>query len=325
MGIKYEDYYKTLGVEKGATQDQIKKAYRKLARQYHPDLNDSEEAKTKIKEINAAYDILGDTDKRSKYDQFGANYKPGQEFNPGDFGAQFQGEQGFSGGDFSSFFSQMFGGGGGGGSGGNPFGGGGRAPARKGSDQTAAITISLFDALKGVTKTVTFDSVSPEGRRIPKSFDLKVPAGTTDKAKIKLAKQGNPGVRGGENGDLILTVTIAKQKGYELNGHDLTTDLILAPWQAALGDKIELQTLNGLFTLNIPAGTASGGRLRLKGKGLPKKSGEPGDLYAKIKIVFPDNITPEQTVLYEQLKAIDQTEKTEKIEKTPLDQKVESN
>ena len=221
MGIKYEDYYKTIGVSKDASQDQIKKAYRKLARQYHPDLNDSEEAKGKIKEINAAYDVLGDEDKRSKYDQFGANYKPGQEFNPGDFGAQFQGGQGFNGGDFSSFFSQMFGGGGG--------GGGGQAPARKGSDQTAEITISLYDAIKGVTKTVNFDSVTPEGRRIPKSFDLKIPAGTADQAKIKLAKQGNPGIRGGLNGDLILTVTIAKQIGYELNGHDITTDLILAP------------------------------------------------------------------------------------------------
>ncbi len=301
MAIKYEDYYQTLGVSKNASQGEIKKAYRKLARQYHPDLNDTEEAKTKMKTINAAYDILGDEDKRAKYDQFGANYKPGQEFNPADFGDQFGGGESFSGGDFSSFFSQFFGGGGGGG---NPFASQGRPPARRGSDQEASITISLYDAIKGVTKHVHLDAVSPNGQRVARSFDVKIPAGTTDGAKIKLAKQGNPGVRGGANGDLILTVKIARQAGYELIGHDVTMDLSIAPWQGALGDKVELQTLSGEFTLTIPPRTGSGGKLRLKGKGLPKRGSGAGDLYVRLKIVFKDQLDPAEIKLYQQLRSL---------------------
>jgi len=330
MSVKYHDYYKTLGVSRTASQDEIKRAYRKLAREYHPDVNKDPKAEEKFREVSEAYEVLGDEDKRKKYDRLGANWKSGQDFTPpsgwegfGGFGGaagkgrttriNFEDLQG--GGGFSDFFESIFGGGGGfGGMGGMGGAGAGRgqtrtAPrARAGETVEGALTISLEDAYHGATRSVSLQTASPSAggqvERSTKSIDVRIPPGTTDGSTIRLKGQGGPGVAGGPAGDVLLRITIAPSPRFRLDDHNLITTVPLAPWEAALGARVDVPTMEGDVTLTIPAGSQSGQRLRLRGKGLPKRGDkkERGDLFAELKIVVPKTLTETEQALYERLR-----------------------
>jgi len=295
--MKFQDYYQTLGVKRDASQDEIQRAYRKLARQYHPDLNQSEDASEKFKQVGEAYEVLKDPEKRERFDTLGENWKAGQDFRPppgweGQFrGAGGPGTGGFqfeAGGQFSDFFeaifSQM-----GGGPGGSP-GGGGHGQGFGGPQarplQEAPISISLHEAFHGTTRSL--DLQGPQGR---KTLEVKIPAGTTQGSKIRLAGEG-----------LILKVSTAPDPRFVLEGRNLTTDVTLAPYQAALGDKVDVPTLDGTVTLNIPAGASSGQKLRLKGKGLPSAKSPAGDLFVRLMITVPKTLSDKQRELYEQLR-----------------------
>lgn len=329
MPVKFKDYYEILGVSRTASADEIKKAYRKLARQYHPDVNKSAGAEARFKEINEANEVLCDAEKRKRYDNLGANWRGGQEFTPPpgweniqfDFGGT--GGRGYQqtnmggAGDFSDFFESLFGSMGGAGRPGRgssfryqnqqqPFGMDEEAEALSGADQEAAITVSLEDVARGATKSISLvhEQIDERGRprRATKTYDIKIPAGATEGTRIRLAGQGAPSPHGGPAGHLFLTIHIAPHPLYRLNGHDLELDLPLAPWEAALGGKVPVPTIEGNVTLTIPAGTASGQRMRLRGKGLPKAGGRgTGDLYAIIKIVVPQHLNPKERALFEEL------------------------
>lgn len=308
MAVTFQDYYKTLGVKRDASQDDIQRAYRKLARKYHPDMNKESDASERFKQVGEAYEVLKDPEKRKRYDTLGADWKAGQQFRPppgweGQFhggtggpgnagGFQFQ-----AGGQFSDFFEAIFGqmagahGGGSGASGGaagfeQMFGGAGHADQRAAPMQEASITLTLDDAFHGSTRRL--DLQGPAGR---KTVEVKIPQGTTDGAKIRLAGEG-----------LILKINLEKHPRFTLDGRNLTTDASLAPWQAALGDKVDVKTLDGTVSLNIPPGTSSGQKLRLKGKGLPNPRGVAGDLFVRLMIAVPKNLGDRERELYEQLK-----------------------
>ena len=329
MPVKFKDYYEILGVNRNASADEIKKAYRKLARQYHPDVNKSPGAETRFKEINEANEVLGDAEKRKRYDALGANWRGGQEFTPPagwenirfDFGgAQGPTGGGFSfenlgggAGGFSDFFEMLFGGMGRPGQGHafryqsqHPFGMNGDEESPQGADQEATINISLEDIYRGATKSIslTHEQFDEQGRphRSVKTYDVKIPAGATEGTRIRLAGQGAPSYNGGAPGHLYLTIHIAPHPLYRSNGHDLEMDLPLTPWEAILGGKVTIPTLNDSVTLTIPAGTQGGQRLRLRGKGLPKAGGRgAGDLYAVVKIVVPTRLSAKERALLEEL------------------------
>lgn len=287
--MEYKDYYKILGVPRDASQDDIKKAYRKLARKYHPDVSKEANAEDKFKEVGEAYEVLRDKQKRAQYDQFGSNYRHGQSFNPPPGWDDNVG--GFGGGNFSSFFENMFGGmggmGGGAGMGGDQF-------FAKGEDVNAKITVSLEDAFHGVTKTIRRPSGANQGGTI----NVKIPAGITSGKKIRLSGQGKAGM-GSKAGDLYLEVQIASHKHYRLEDKDVYLDLPLAPWEAALGAKVTVPTLAGKISLTIPAGARSGQKMRLKGRGLPGK--EPGDEFVVLQIMTPAADSDKAKKLYMQM------------------------
>ncbi len=330
MSVRFKDYYETLGVPRNADADTIKKAYRKLARQYHPDINKSAGAEGRFKEFSEAYEVLSDPEKRKRYDALGASWRNGQEFTPpprsgrspfeshGDAGSH----RGFSFdnlGGFSDFFEQIFGNGTGGGRrrAGNMggMGGAGRGTEnlynqpRRGQDHEADIEISLEDAYHGVAKslTVTGAEMDKQGgvTQHPRTVDFRIPPGTTDGTKIRLKGKGSPGHQYAPPGDLYLKIHIAPHKTYRLNGHDIEADIPLAPWEAALGATVSMPTPDGHAMLKIKPGTQSGQRLRLKGRGLPRKAGEEnGDLYAVVKIVVPERLTAEEKSLFEKLASV---------------------
>jgi curved DNA-binding protein len=336
MPVKFKDYYEILGVSRTASADEIKKAYRKLARQYHPDVNKSAGAEARFKEINEANEVLGDAEKRKRYDALGANWRGGQEFTPPpgweNFQFNFGGAQGAPGGGgfhfdtggagaagFSDFFEMLFGGAMGGmGRGGRggafryqtqpPFDMEEAAEELRGADQEATLTVPLEDVARGATESISLahEQLDERGRprRATKTYDVKIPAGATEGTRIRLAGQGSPSHHGGAAGDLYLTLHIAPHSYYRVNGHDLELDLPLAPWEAALGGKVSVPTIGGSVTLTIPAGTESGQRLRLRGKGLPKPGGRgSGDLYAIIKMVVPSKLSAKERALLEELAA----------------------
>jgi len=287
--MEYKDYYKILGVARDASQDDIKKAYRKLARKYHPDVSKEANAEDKFKEVGEAYEVLRDAQKRAQYDQFGSNYRHGQSFNPPPGWEENMGGFG-GGGNFSSFFENMFGGmggmGGGAGSGDQFF--------AKGEDVNAKITVSLEDAFNGATKTIRRPSGASQGGTI----NVKIPAGISSGKKIRLTGQGKVGM-GSKAGDLYLEVQIAAHKHYRLEGKDIYLDLPLAPWEAALGAKVTVPTLAGKINLTIPAGARSGQKMRLKGRGLPGK--EPGDEFVVLQIMNPAADSDKAKKLYMQM------------------------
>jgi curved DNA-binding protein len=288
--MEYKDYYKILGVARGATQDEIKKAYRQLARKYHPDVSKEANAEDKFKEVGEAYEVLRDKQKRAQYDQFGSNYRHGQSFTPPPGWEENMGGFG-GGGNFSSFFENLFGGmggmGGGAGMGGDNF-------YAKGEDVNAKITITLEDAFNGATKTIR----RPAGASQTGTINVKVPAGISSGKKIRLSGQGKAGM-GGKDGDLFIEVNIAPHKHYRVEGKDIYLDLPLAPWEAALGAKVTVPTLAGKINLTIPAGAKSGQKMRLKGRGLPGK--EPGDEFVVLQIMTPAADSDKAKKLYMQM------------------------
>lgn len=306
FAVKFRDYYEVLGVPKEAGQDEIRKAFRKLARKYHPDVaEDKSTAEEKFKEINEAYEVLGDAEKRAKYDQLGANWDQ-QGAASGGYGgggdsrgyassAPGGGEewQHFEGTGFSDFFENYFGGGR---SGFHGFGGQGRGRAadaspRRGRDIESEILVSLHEAMHGAERTLVMQS--PGGER--QEVTIRIPKGVTDGKLIRAAGLGQPGMHGGEPGDLFLKVRLERHPDYRVSGHDLYFELHLAPWEAVLGATVPVRTPHGESKIKIPPGTEDGMEFRLAGKGLPKgKSGGEGDLYAVVHVVSPSSATEEE-------------------------------
>ena len=323
--MKYLDYYAVLGVSRSATADEIKKAFRKLARQYHPDVSQSPGAEAKFKEVNEAYEVLSDPEKRKRYDALGANWKTGQDFTPPPGWGGFEGassgpggihfEFGGAGGDFSDFFSALFGDLGGQARPGrarrgsaNPFagfggftGGGAEGFTPRGQDFEANLTLSLEDLFSRAPQNITLQvpEARPDGTLAhrSKTFTVHIPAGATDGTRIRLSGQG------GDGGNLYLNLRVAPHPLFQLHGYDLDLALPITPWEAALGTKIRIPTLEGDATLKIPPGTQGGARLRLGGKGLPDKHGSRGDIFVTIRIAIPDRPTPRERKLFEQLAA----------------------
>ena len=290
--MEYKDYYKLLGVERSASDAEIKAAYRKLAKQYHPDRNTEAGAEDRFKEISEAYEVLRDSDKRAAYDQLGANWKAGQQFRPPpgwEGGADF----GSMGGDFSDFFQTLFGGMGGG-MGGAHFGGGGfGARPQKGADQQAELTVSLQDAFAGSERVLRLS-----GGNGDKQVKVRIPAGIRDGQKIRLSGEGSPGPA--VNGNLILTIRIGGHPQFKLDGGDVRSSLPIAPWQAAEGAKLPVQTLGGTINLTVPKGARSGQTLRLRGRGLPAHGGQPaGDQHVELRVVTPPIESDEDRAAYQ--------------------------
>ena len=279
--MEYKDYYKILGVERDAKEAEIKSAYRRLARKYHPDVSKEANAEDKFKELGEAYEVLKDKDKRQSYDQLGADWKQGQNFNPPPGWGGASGD-GFGGSGFSDFFESMFGGGfAQGGPGFNQSG-----FQSKGADQHASISITLEEAFLGSKKNVRLGSASGNSRNL----DVKIPAGITSGKRIRLSGQGSQGVGGGPNGDLYLEVTISPHRLFKVDGKNILLDLPISPWEAVLGAQVQVPTLGGRVAAKIPAGSQSGKKLRLKNRGLKNKSnqaGATGDQIVNLQIVTP--------------------------------------
>lgn len=312
MGVEYKDYYKLLGVERNASKDELSKAFKKLARKYHPDLNpDDKEAEAKFKDINEAYEVLKDDEKRKLYDQLGPNWQHGQNFQqpPGFENFTFYGNAGgqggfggdFGGSGFSDFFESLFGGAGRGqGFGPDPFGNFTRRPQR-GRDVEAELGLTLEEAYKGGRKTVSISSQST-GR---KSLEINIPAGVKEGARIRLAGQGDPAIGGGQSGDLFLRVSLLPHQYFTLEQNDIIYELNLAPWEAALGVKVRVPTLENEVELSVPPGSSSGRRFRLRGKGLGSGSAK-GDEYVRLNIKTPTKLEPEEKELWEKLAEVSQ-------------------
>jgi DnaJ-class molecular chaperone len=326
MAVKFRDYYEVLGVPRTATDEDIRKAYRKRARKHHPDVNPGDKsAQEKFKEINEAYQALSDPEKRRKYDELGPDWQAGSDFTPppGREGAGRAGSRDFSDifgngggqGGFSDFFESMFG---------RRAGGAGAVSRSKGATVEAEIGLTLEEAHHGVTRGITFQADKPcsdcggtgakDGKPCPtcrgagvvrrsKSLDVTIPAGIRNGSVIRLAGQGEPGINGGPPGDLLLHVRIEPHPLFHVVDDDLELELPAAPWEAALGASVLVPTLDGSVELTIPAGTQGGRRLRLRGQGLNRRSGGRTDLYVRIRIVIPPKLTSKEKELFEKLAA----------------------
>nr|WP_300003714.1 J domain-containing protein [Tissierella sp.] len=306
--MEYKDYYKTLGVSKDASQDEIKKAFRKGAKKYHPDLHpDDKAAHDKFKEVNEAYEILGDEKKRKQYDQFGSvgGFQGGQNFDPSQYGyGGSGGSRTYTSSDegFSDFFNSVFGGAGGSSNGGfninDIFGGGRRSSKRaKAQRQTydSQLNISIEEGFKGLERDI---SLSFNGD--VKTIKVKVPAGIVPGKKLKVK-----GEKWGIEGDILFKINFIEDEKLELEGLDITERVDVLPWDAALGSKQLIETLEGKIKINIPEGIESGKRIKISQKGYKDMKGKRGDLYLKINIVNPKNLTSKQRKLYEKLKNIE--------------------
>jgi curved DNA-binding protein len=327
MSVKFRDYYEVLGVNRDASEDQIRQAYRKLARKYHPDVNPGDKsAEDKFKEINEAYEVLSDSDKRKRYDQLGQNWKSGADFTPPPGWGQVNVEYGdlgdiFSGGGFSDFFETLFGGGRSARSSGSQRRAG-RTRAAKGQDAEAEMSISLEDAHRGGVQRISI-----QGARVcptcngtgttnnavcstcrgagqvlsPRAIDVNIPPGARDGAVIKVPRQGQPGLNGGQQGDLYIKLKIQPDPRFTVSGDDITAEIAIAPWEAVLGATIEVPTIDGKAEMKIPAGAQGGQRLRLRGQGLSKRGGGRGDEYVRLKIVIPPRPSEREKQLYREL------------------------
>lgn len=308
--MEYKDYYATLGVKKDASEEDIQKAYRKLARKFHPDVNKAPEAEAKFKEIGEAYEVLKDPEKRQRYDQYGSAWKRAQQTGggtpPGWEGVHFDFGQGggFGGGgsgDFSSFFDMLFGGGRPGArgrAGGAGFQGFGGQGFGGGADTEATIRLSLEDAVRGGQREITLSDPNT-GQR--KTLSVRIPPGVRAGQRIRLAGQGQPGMDGGQAGDLYLRIEIEPDPRFRVEGSDLHTTVPVTPWEAALGGEAEVQTLDGPVRVKIPPGSSTGRKIRLRGKGLPQAGGERGDLIAEIRVMVPEKLSERERELFEQL------------------------
>ena len=315
MAVQFRDYYETLGVSKTATTEEIRSAFRKLARKYHPDVaKDKKAAEEKFKEINEAYEVLSDPAKRQKYDQLGENWNQPGGFQPppqwgggqpggqpgggfyryggGDGGVEFE----FNGTGFSDFFEAFFGGG----RGQSAFGGFGRRPAsaERGSDVEADIMVPLEEVLHGAKRTV---SLRRAGSNKVETYQVKIPRGVHEGQRIRLAGQGEPGERGGKSGDLFLRVRLARHPDFTVEGSDLIHEVKIAPWQAVLGAELTVPTLEGNVRLKIPPGTQPGQRFRLRERGLHSSSGKRGDLYVEVHIAVPKKVSEKEKEIWSEL------------------------
>jgi curved DNA-binding protein len=297
--MEFKDYYKIMEVARDATQDEIKRSYRKLARKYHPDVSKEADAEVRFKELGEAYEVLKDPEKRAAYDQLGANYKGGQDFRPPpDWNSGFEfsggGYTGGDGSDYSDFFSSLFG---------SEFRGGGRSARHaKGEDHHAKVLISLEDTFHGATRSITLrvPTVDQQGHVITKErvLNVTIPKGIREGQNIRLTGQGSPGLQG-QAGDLYLQVEFQPHPLYRVEGRDLYLDLPVAPWEAALGATVKVPTLGGTVELKIPEGSVSGRKMRLKGRGLP--GNPPGDCYVILTIALPPADTVAAKDLYRKM------------------------
>jgi len=305
MSVQYRDYYEILGVSRDASQEEIKKAFKKLARKNHPDVaKDQENAEARFKEINEAYEVLGDPEKRKKYDLLGENWDQAGGFPGGGGGGGGQYEYHFGGSTgFSDFFESMFGGGGGMGS--DPFGGafgGGRQQRSNrpmaGRDIEADLLVRIEEIMTGATRELRLSSQGDSGE---KTIRVKIPKGVGEGQKIRCAGLGNPGRNGGPKGDLYLRVRIERHPLYRPVGKNLESDLLLAPWEIALGAAVTTPTPHGDVKINIKPGTTPGTKMRLKEKGLPKGAEGFGDLYLIVTAEFPEEISDDEKEHWEKL------------------------
>jgi curved DNA-binding protein len=291
--MKYKDYYKTLGVQRGASDDELKKAYRKLARKYHPDVSKEPNAKERFQEVAEAYETLKSKEKRAAYDSLGS-HSPGQDFRPShDWYQQFGARSGagdaaedLGGIDLSELFESL-------GARGHAFRRRGNVQLR-GRNYEASLPLTLEEAAQGIEREIELD-----GRKIR----VRIPRGATDGERLRLAGKGGPGANGGPAGDLYLGIVLRPHALYKLSGHDLELETPISPSEAALGAEIEIPTLSGRVAVKIPAGSSSGQRLRLSGKGLPKPKSGAGDLYVRLNIVVPGSLSEQEQKLYEALRA----------------------
>ena len=301
--MEFKDYYQIMGVERDASQDEIKRAYRKLARKYHPDVSKEPEAEQRFKEVGEAYEVLKDPEKRAAYDQLGKNWRAGEDFRPPpdwDQGFEFHGG-GFTDADaaeFSDFFESLFGRG---------FSRAGPGRSRgfsaRGEDSHAKVVIDLEDAYRGATRSVTLrhSELGPDGRPRVKerTLNVRIPKGVRQGQHIRLSGQGGAGMGQGEAGDLYLEVEFRDHPFYHVEGKDVVMELPVAPWEAALGATVKVPTPAGNVDLKIPAGSASGRKLRLKGRGIPARS--PGDLYVVVRIALPPADSEDAKALYREM------------------------
>ena len=302
--MEYRDYYQLLGVARDATQAEIKSAYRKLARKFHPDVSKETDSEEKFKQVGEAYEVLKDAEKRAAYDQLGSQWKEGQDFRPPpDWDAGFEFSGGFedAGSAYSDFFESIFGRGNGG-FGGRSSGFRAHSPAQ-GQDHHARIYIALEDSYNGATREITLHApqLDANGRvnTQERTLSLKIPRGLREGQHIRLAGQGVSGRGGGPSGDLYLEIEFQPHDIYRVDGRDVYLDLPVAPWEAALGAKLKVPTPNGAVNLNIPKGSQSGRKLRLKGRGIP---GTPaGDLIATLRLVLPAAETESARELYREM------------------------
>jgi curved DNA-binding protein len=302
--VKYKDYYDILGLQRGASADDVKKAYRKLARKYHPDVSKEKDAEAKFKEVNEAYQTLSDDEKRAAYEQLG-QHRPGEDFRPPpDWGERFGARPGgaqFEEVDLSDLFAQF----GMGGARARSGPGGGRAFSMPGQDYEVVANISLEDAARGTE--VALETVATEigedgtPRRVPRTVRIRVPKGATDGQRLRVPGKGGPGVGGGAAGDLYLDIRLQPHPVFKPMDHDLYVEVPLAPWEAVLGAEVEVPTLEGRVKVNVRAGSRAGQKLRLAGKGLPTAKGGHGDLYCVLQVVTPSVLSAEEKALYEEL------------------------
>ena len=302
--MKYKDYYEILGVPRDATADAIKKAYRKLAHQYHPDVSKDPKGEEKFKEVAEAYKTLKDAQARAAYDKLGS-HRPGEDFRPPpDWDQQFAGGDGnfsFEDIDLSDLFAGL-----------RSRGGGSRAGGQRGAnfpipgqDYEVAAPITIEDAYRGteLDLNLSVPEYDEQGRlrRVPLAFKARIPKGVTDGERLRLPGKGGKGLNGGANGNLYLNIALQPHPLYRATGHDLYLDLPLAPWEAALGASVEVPTLGGPVRLKVPAGTNTGQKLRLGKRGLPKRGEGEGDLFAIAQIVVPPALTEREKTLFKDL------------------------
>ena len=302
--MDFKDYYETLGVQKDASQNEIKRAYKKLARKYHPDVSKEADAEIRFKALGEAYQVLKDPEKRAAYDQLGSNYQAGQDFNPPpnwDAGFEFNGGDSTGGADYSDFFESIFGQGFGSAQGGSQQ----HAYNARGEDHHAKVLIDLEDAYLGATRSVTLQSpeIDSSGHVINKQRTLKVkiPKGVKQGQHIRLNGQGSPGMGSATAGDLYLIIEFKPHSIYRVDGKDVYLDLPLAPWEAALGASVKVPTPAGPVDMKIAADTPSGRKLRLKARGIPSK--DPGDLYVITQITVPSADSDTAKKLYQKMQA----------------------
>jgi curved DNA-binding protein len=340
MPVKYKDYYQTLGLSRGASEADIKKAFRKLAREHHPDVaKNKKQAEEKFKEINEAYEVLSDPAKRKRYDELGPNWQSGAEFRPppgwegfgrgrgsggrSPGGAEYEFQ--FGGTGFSDFFEQFFGSRGGRGTAGFGRSGGfgeETVGTERGQDIEGDIMVTLEEATRGSVRSVSVRRAAPcqecggtgqRGRRVcpacggtgqvakNETYQVKIPAGVTEGQRLRLAGRGEAGIGGGAAGDLYLRVRLARHPDFEVEGHNLIYEAEVAPWEAVLGANISVPTLSGHVSIKVPSGTQNGQKMRVRGRGLPQRGGENGDLIVETRVEVPKRVTEAERKLWEQL------------------------